>query len=70
MTFTAPLDDEVRQREIQSEAAILVRPDRFIAWGQEPSAEDPRSALPRALSQILSRSVATRLVAAGSGVTS
>jgi 2,4-dichlorophenol 6-monooxygenase len=70
MTFTAPLDNEVRQREIQSDAAILVRPDRFIAWRPAPSAEDPRSALAGALSQILARSVATRLVAAGCGFTS
>jgi 2,4-dichlorophenol 6-monooxygenase len=70
MTFTAPLDNEVRQREIQSDGAILVRPDRFIAWRQATSAEDPRSAPAGALSQILARSVATRLVAAGSGVTS
>ncbi len=60
----------LRQREIQSDGAILVRPDRFIAWRQATSAEDPRSALAGALSQILARSVATRLVAAGSGVTS
>ena len=57
MTFTAPLDNEVRQREIQSDGAILVRPDRFIAWRQATSAEDPRSALARALSQILARPI-------------
>jgi len=60
----------LRQREIQSDGAILVRPDRFIAWRQATSAGDPRGALAGALSQILARSVATRLVAAGSGVTS
>lgn len=60
----------LRQREIQSDGAILVRPDRFIAWRQATSAEDPRSALAGALSQILARSVATRLVAAGLAVTS
>ena len=70
MTFTAPLDNDVRRREIQSEAAILVRPDRLIAWRQARSAEDPRSALAGALRQILACSVATRLVAGGSGVTS
>jgi 2,4-dichlorophenol 6-monooxygenase len=70
MTFTAPLDNEVRQREIQSDGAVLVRPGRFIAWRQATSAEDPLSALAGALSQILARSVATRLVAAGSGATS
>jgi hypothetical protein len=70
MTFTAPLDNAVRRREVQSDAALLVRPDRFIAWRQAPSAVDRRGALARALSQILARSVASRLVAAGSGVTS
>ena len=70
MTFTAPLNHEVRQREIQGDGALLVRPDRFIAWRQARSAEDPRSALARALRQILACSVATRLVAGGSGVTS
>jgi 2,4-dichlorophenol 6-monooxygenase len=70
MTFTAPLDSEVRQREIQSDGAIVVRPDPLIAWRQATAAEDPRSALAGALSQILARSVASQLVAAGSGVTS
>ena len=70
MTFTAPLGNEVRQREIQSDAAILVRPDRFIAWRQATPAEDPLSALAGALSQILARPAVTRLVAAGSRVTS
>jgi 2,4-dichlorophenol 6-monooxygenase len=45
------------QREIQSDGAILVRPDRFIAWRQATSAEDPRSALARALRQILARPI-------------
>jgi hypothetical protein len=70
MTFTAPLDNEVHQREIQSDGAIPVRPDRLIAWRQTTAAEDSRRALAGALSQILAHSVATRLVAAGSGVTS
>ena len=47
----------LRQREIQSDGAILVRPDRFIAWRQATSAQDPRSALARALSQILARPI-------------
>jgi hypothetical protein len=70
MTLTAPLDNEVRQREIHSDAASLVRPDRFIAWRQATLAEDALSALAGALRQILACSVATRLVAGGSGVTS
>ena len=47
----------LRQREIQSDGAILVRPDRFVAWRQATSAEDPRSALAGALSQILARPI-------------
>jgi 2,4-dichlorophenol 6-monooxygenase len=35
----------------------VVRPDRFIAWRQATSAEDPRRALARALSQILARPI-------------
>jgi 2,4-dichlorophenol 6-monooxygenase len=47
----------LRQREIQSDGAILVRPDRFIAWRQATSAQDPRSALARALRRILARPI-------------
>jgi FAD binding domain-containing protein/aromatic ring hydroxylase-like protein len=45
------------QREIQSDGAILVRPDRFIAWRQATSAEDPRSVLAGALRKILARPI-------------
>ena len=39
----------LRQREIQSDGAVLVRPDRFIAWRQATSMEDARRrARPRA----------------------
>ena len=47
----------LRQREIESDGAILVRPDRFIAWRQPTAADDPRGALAGALSQILARPV-------------
>ena len=70
MTFTAPLDNEVRQREIQSDGAILVRPDRFVAWRPATVGRRPAGELAGALSQILARPVATRLGPAGSGVTS
>lgn len=60
----------IRQREIQSDGAILVRPDRFIAWRAPTAADDPLSELAGALGQILARSVATRPVAAASAVTS
>ena len=42
-----------RHRQIASDGAILVRPDRFIAWRQQTVASDPRATLAAALSQIL-----------------
>jgi 2,4-dichlorophenol 6-monooxygenase len=48
----------LRHRQIQRDGAILVRPDRFIAWRQPTSVDDPRGALASALSQILVRPVA------------
>ncbi len=46
-----------RQRQIASDGAILVRPDRFIAWRHPAGASDPRAVLAAALSQILARPV-------------
>jgi 2,4-dichlorophenol 6-monooxygenase len=48
----------VRQRQIASDGAIVVRPDRFIAWRCPAGTGDPRAALAAALSQILARPVA------------
>ncbi len=47
----------LRHRQISSEGAILVRPDRFIAWRHPIAAENPRAALAGALSQVLARPV-------------
>jgi len=47
----------LRHRQIASDGAILVRPDRFIAWRHPAAASDPRAALAAALSQILARPV-------------
>jgi 2,4-dichlorophenol 6-monooxygenase len=44
-----------RHRQIASDGAVLVRPDRFIAWRHPASASDPRAVLAAALSQILGR---------------
>ena len=44
-----------RHRQIASDGAILVRPDRFIAWRHPAAASDPRAVLTAALSQILGR---------------
>ena len=45
----------LRHRQITSDGAILVRPDRFIAWRHQTRTSDPRAALADALSQILAR---------------
>jgi 2,4-dichlorophenol 6-monooxygenase len=45
----------LRHRQIASDGAILVRPDRFIAWRHLTGTSDPRAALAAALSQILAR---------------
>jgi 2,4-dichlorophenol 6-monooxygenase len=47
----------LRQREISSEGAILVRPDRFVAWRSLGAANDPAEELAQALGQILARTV-------------
>jgi 2,4-dichlorophenol 6-monooxygenase len=52
----------VRQREIQSDGAILVRPDRFIAWRALNAGGDPRAELAASLDRVLARPVATRTV--------
>jgi 2,4-dichlorophenol 6-monooxygenase len=46
-----------RHRQIASDGAIMVRPDRFIAWRHQTAADDPHAALTDALSQILARPV-------------
>lgn len=45
----------LRHRQIGRDGAILVRPDRFIAWRQQTGTSDHRAALAAALSQILAR---------------
>ena len=46
-----------RHHQIASDNAVLVRPDRFIAWRHPAGTGDPRGALAAALSQILARPV-------------
>ena len=48
-----------RHRQIASDGAIVVRPDRFVAWRYPAAASDPRAVLTAALSQILARPVGT-----------
>ena len=45
----------LRHRQITSEGAVLVRPDRFIGWRHTTMAPDPLAELARALSHILGR---------------
>ena len=47
----------LRHRQIASDGAVLVRPDRFVAWRCPAGVADPRSALAGVFSQILARPV-------------
>ena len=52
-----PRSTWLRHRQIASGGAVLVRPDRFIAWRHPAGTGAPRAALAAALSQVLSRPV-------------
>jgi 2,4-dichlorophenol 6-monooxygenase len=60
----------LRNRQIQSDGAILVRPDRFVAWRAPTSVEDPRRELAGALSQILARPIDSPAVSTAASVAS
>ena len=47
----------LRHRQITTDGAILVPPDRFIAWRHATASEDPRGALAAALRQLLARPI-------------
>lgn len=47
--------DWLRQREVEEDGVILVRPDKHIAWRSHRLVEDPEHALTAVLSSILSR---------------
>ena len=49
----------LRQRQIAADGAVLVRPDRFIAWRSPADSGEPRAALAAAFSQILPRPAGT-----------
>jgi len=53
--YRDPRSSWARQREITREGALLVRPDRFVAWRSAGAAADPDSALTRALQEVLGR---------------
>jgi 2,4-dichlorophenol 6-monooxygenase len=54
----------LRRRQIAGDGALLVRPDRFIAWRAHTGADDPRSELAGALARILARPVDARVKSA------
>ncbi len=47
----------LRLREIDSRGAVLIRPDRFVAWRARTDCADPRGVLASALSQVLAREI-------------
>jgi 2,4-dichlorophenol 6-monooxygenase len=49
----------LRRREIERDGAILVRPDRFVAWRQATASENPRAVLTEALGEVLARPIGT-----------
>ncbi|HMS62888.1 MAG TPA: FAD-dependent monooxygenase [Solirubrobacteraceae bacterium] len=52
-----PRCTRLRHSEIGADGAILVRPDRFVAWRSLGDDDDPAGALAEALSQVLARPV-------------
>ena len=48
----------IRRRQIAPDGAILVRPDRFVAWRSKSASEAPLEQLSSALNQILARPIA------------
>jgi 2,4-dichlorophenol 6-monooxygenase len=53
----------LRHREIASDGALLVRPDRFVAWRSLGAADEPAAELADALGAILARPIATPIPA-------
>jgi hypothetical protein len=45
--------DWLRQREVSAAGAVLVRPDRFVAWRSFGASLNPRTELERVLGQVL-----------------
>ena len=48
----------LRHRGIAADGAVLVRPDRFVAWRSAAGCDDPAAALAGALTRILARPIA------------
>ena len=54
----------VRRRQMAPDGAVLVRPDRFVAWRSRSASEAPLEELSGALNQILARPIAVQPAAA------
>jgi 2,4-dichlorophenol 6-monooxygenase len=59
-----PRNAWTRHRGVQRDGAVLVRPDRFVAWRHATAAADPQAALAEALGQLLVRPVGAQAVGA------
>lgn len=54
-TVTDLYDDWARVREVEEDGAILVRPDRIVAWRSRVMVSQPEETLAEVLRQLLSR---------------
>jgi 2,4-dichlorophenol 6-monooxygenase len=54
--YRDPRSEWIRQRQIGKDGAILVRPDRFVAWRSHGASQAPKRDLEAALTKILARS--------------
>ncbi len=52
-----PRNTWLRYRGIADDGAVLVRPDRFVAWRSPTASDEPQQALANALGQILGRPI-------------
>jgi 2,4-dichlorophenol 6-monooxygenase len=59
--FFDPRCGWLRRREIGRDGAILVRPDRFVAWRYATATEDPRAVLADALATVLARPIGVEI---------
>lgn len=53
--YRDPRSAWIRQREISAQGAVLIRPDRVVAWRSKGAAKSPTAELAGALSKILDR---------------
>ncbi|CAE6822156.1 FAD-dependent monooxygenase [Paraburkholderia domus] len=60
--------DWARQREMEDDGCVLVRPDRFVAWRANGRAADPAAELRRVFAQILGKAPRTEAATSASFV--